>query len=186
MQFPPARCILTHTNQNHCSTSNIFSLNFTIPAVIQFMMTFQARCVASFLVLACPCSCFLLLDRYNDYFYGSTKLCLFRGKRGIVSTTKWAHSLLLFRGKIYEWGSDDYPWPTMGRSPSSCDINWRFYRIGTSKCTKSDIDKWNDAYKRSFPYKILWSKRYGYNFLFNNCHHYVNRLAAKLKSNCGR
>jgi hypothetical protein len=72
------------------------------------------------------------LAKSSDYFYGDTSLWLFKKikklkKRSIVSYT-WTlrHSLLIFRGTIFEWGIDDSYY--MRRTPRDCDISWSWRR----------------------------------------------------------
>lgn len=97
-----------------------------------------------------------------------------RKKRG---TSRVNHSVLLFRGKVYEWGSSEYPWPNLGRNPSSCDIQWNWTPKSWSKCITRDTKQWSDNYKGTYgEYKVI----------SNNCHHYAKRLAAKLFGDCGR
>ncbi len=113
----------------------------------------------------------------SDYFYGDTSLWgSKKGKRTIVRNTwRLRHSLLLFRGTIFEWGINrNYD---MNRTPRHCAIKWSWGRKGESKCLLSDAKTWTRAYKR----------RYGkYRLLFNNCHDFVNRLGRYLATNCGR
>lgn len=82
---------------------------------------------------------------------------------------------MLYRGKIFEWGSKRYPWPTLGRPVWSCGIRWDFERKGSSNCTLEEVELWSENY----------AMKYGrYRLLKNNCHHYVNRLAYKLGKDC--
>ena len=115
------------------------------------------------------------IAEYNDYFYGHSSLWNRRSKRAVISTTRLRHSLLFFRGKIFEWGSKRYPWPRLGRPLSSCAINWQFVKKGRSKCTMDEIETWN----------LHYVSKYGrYRLFSNNCHHFVNRLAFKLSRDC--
>ena len=83
--------------------------------------------------------------------------------------------MLLFRGKIFEWGSKRYPWPKLGRPAWSCDIKWKLLKERRSKCTLDEIETWNEYYVMKYgPYRLF----------SNNCHHYVNRLAFKLSTDC--
>lgn len=111
----------------------------------------------------------------NDYFYGHTSLWNRRNKRAMVSTTRLRHSLLLFRGKVFEWGSKRYPWPELARLPWSCNIKWQFVKKGRSQCSLNEIEIWN----------LRYVIKYGrYRLFSNNCHHYVNRMAYKLRTDC--
>jgi hypothetical protein len=122
-----------------------------------------------------------LAGRSSDYFYGQTSLGWWgkKGKRNIVSNT-WTlrHSLLLFRGTIFEWGIKRGGVKTydMGRSLNDCKISWKG-RKGESRCRLSDAQAWTKAYRRKY---------HGYRLFSNNCHHFVNRLGGYLQTNCGR
>ena len=124
--------------------------------------------------LFCP------LDRSSGYYYGSTSLS-FWGKRGSIVRNTWRlrHSLLQFRGIIFEWGIKRNGVKTydMGRSLSDCKIKWSYSKKGYSRCLSSDAQRWTRAYRG----------RYGkYRLFSNNCHHYVNKLGRYLATNCGR
>ncbi|XP_046842781.1 uncharacterized protein LOC124436850 [Xenia sp. Carnegie-2017] len=112
---------------------------------------------------------------YNDYFYGSLSLWPGLKKRDIVKTFRLTHSVLLFRGKVFEWGSEKYKWPEMGRPSSSCKLKWNYEKKGRSRCSLDEIEVWNSQYEAKYS---------RYRLITNNCHHYVNRLADKLKTNC--
>ena len=125
------------------------------------------------------------LAQSNDFYYGSTSLSKKGRKRGIPGTRTPRHSLLLFRGTIFEWGIATgaggwWLWKTrsfrIGYNPASCDISWHNHREGESRCTKNEIITWTRQYEG----------RYGkYSLLDNNCHHFVRHLRSKLNTNCG-
>lgn len=97
-----------------------------------------------------------------------------RRKRGVIWRWTFNHSLILFRGKVFEWGINFTYF--MNRRPSSCYINWHRGKKGTSRCSLADIEDWTRAY----------GKKYTYNLLTNNCHVFSNALAKHLDTNCGR
>lgn len=118
----------------------------------------------------------LYIAKTSDYFYGDASLFAGRNKRGFrVRTWRFRHSLLLFRGVIFEWGIKRSHY--MKRPLTSCNVKWRRNKRGKSRCLLSDVKKWTRAYHR----------RYGrYRLFRNNSHHFVNRLSKYLDKNCGR
>ena len=110
----------------------------------------------------------------TQYYYGSTSL--FKGKKRVF---KWSlkHSLILFRGKIFEWGLGRPKTYKMNRSPSDCKIKWTWSSKGSSRCRLSDAETWTRNYRRRYG---------GYRLFTNNCHYFVNRFMSYLRSNCGR
>lgn len=119
---------------------------------------------------------FIVSAQSNDYFYGTTKLFGSSKKRDIVSNKcLLKHSLLLFRGQIFEWGKS-YNGVT-NRRPGDCKITWTWTSKEESRCPLSDAKTWAHSYKN----------KYGkYHLLKNNCHYFVNRLGHYLQTNCGR
>ncbi|CAB4007689.1 Hypothetical predicted protein [Paramuricea clavata] len=116
-------------------------------------------------------------DTSSPYYLGEMSLSdAIKGKRKRYVIWPWTltHSMILFRGKVFEWGIN-YTY-YMNRSPSSCQITWHWGAKGFSKCSLSDVESWTRAYGRSNTYDIL----------SNNCHMFVNRLAKYLNTNCGR
>ena len=119
----------------------------------------------------------------SDYFYGDTSLGWWgkKSKRGKIVSNTWRlrHSLLLFRGTIFEWGIKRSGVKTydMSRSLGDCKISWTYSRKGESRCLLSDAQTWTKAYRRHYG---------GYKLFSNNCHHFVNRLGTYLKTDCGR
>lgn len=119
--------------------------------------------------------------RHSDYFLGEMSIpdtILGRNKRNIISPWTFSHSLLLFRGKVFEWGIRS-GWRLnyyMDRRPSSCTIKWHWGSKGSSKCSLRDAEKWTREFGRKYRYSLLW----------NNCHHFVNHLVKYLSTNCGR
>ncbi|CAB4003728.1 Hypothetical predicted protein [Paramuricea clavata] len=112
----------------------------------------------------------------SEYFYGTTSLNKDRKREFSVFKWKLDHSLLMFRGKIFEWGMGDSKTYKMNRNPSQCSITWSSGSKGTSKCLLSDVEEWT----RNYP------KRNGeYHLLKNNCHYFVNRLVRHLNTDCG-
>ncbi|CAB4002033.1 Hypothetical predicted protein [Paramuricea clavata] len=95
-------------------------------------------------------------------------------KRDIIWPWTLTHSMIRFRGNVFEWGINKTYY--MNRSPSSSQIWWHRGAKGHSKCLLSDVKSWTKAYGRSNTYHIL----------ANNCHMFVNRLAKYLNTNCGR
>ena len=122
---------------------------------------------------------FFSLASYSAYYYGSTSLWGGKkGKRAIVRNT-WTlrHSLLQFRGKIFEWGLGKSKTYSMTRALGDCKIRWSWGRKGESRCLLSDAENWTRRYRSNYG---------SYKLLSNNCHHFVNRLGRYLASNCGR
>ena len=120
---------------------------------------------------------FCFADDYSDYYVGQMSLAdamKGRKKRGVIFPWTLTHSMILFRGKVFEWGINKSYY--MSRDPGSCKITWRRRWASFSKCTLNDA--------------VTWTKRYGrrntYNIVFNNCHMFVNRLSRYLYSDCGR
>ena len=128
-------------------------------------------------ILLIFCSCYsFLVSASADYFYGTTSL--FKGRKREFSVFQWKldHSLLMFRGKIFEWGLGDQKTYKMNRDPSQCSISWSSGSKGRSKCLLSDVEDWTEDYPNE----------YGkYDLLTNNCHFFVNRLVKFLNTNCG-
>ena len=122
-------------------------------------------------ITSIPC-----IGRYNNYYVGEMSLfkAKGKGKRFVIWPWSISHSMLLFRGKVFEWGINRTYY--MRRDPSSCYIKWRSRSEGSSRCTLNDAKRWTRKYGR----------KNTYNLLFNNCHMFVNALANYLKSNCGR
>ena len=114
------------------------------------------------------------LGKYADYFVGEMSLldAKGKGKRAAIWPLTPSHSMILFRGKVFEWGIN-YSY-YMGRSPSSCKITWRSTRESYSRCTLSQVEQWTRDYGANNIY----------NLAFNNCHMFVNRLAKYLYSDC--
>ncbi|XP_022102610.1 uncharacterized protein LOC110985704 [Acanthaster planci] len=84
------------------------------------------------------------------------------------------HTLVYFRGEVYEWGQGllrSYARGTLGRDPHGCPIHWSLY--GQSNCTSSEVKEVAASYL----------SHYGsYNLLSNNCHSFTERLNQKLLS----
>lgn len=112
------------------------------------------------------------LGPQGEYFYGTTEL----GKGGKrVFTLKPKHSLLMFRGKMFEWGFGTPKTYRMDRNPAQCSISWEFVSKGMSKCRLDQIEQWTQNYPNLHG---------GYQVTTNNCHYFVNRLMEHLKTNC--
>ena len=95
-----------------------------------------------------------------------------KGKRNVIWPWTVSHSMILFRGKVFEWGIGKTYY--MGRSPSSCQITWRSNRESYSSCTLSQVENWTRNYGATNTY----------NLLTNNCHMFVNKLAKYLYDDC--
>ena len=108
----------------------------------------------------------------SDYYVGETPLN--RRKRMAIFPWTYSHSMIFFRGVVFEWGINDSYY--MSRSPSSCQITWRSASESSSKCTLNDAKTWTRDYGRKNTYS--WKT--------NNCHMFVNRLAKYLNDDCGR
>ena len=125
---------------------------------------------------------FSSLGTYADYYVGEMGLLEAldgikgkRKRRSAIYPYTISHSMILFRGKVFEWGAIfGYHQYYMRRNPSSCLIRWRPRRESYSSCTLSQVE--------------AWTRRYGatkrYNLFTNNCHMFVNNLAKYLYSDC--
>ncbi|XP_078575542.1 uncharacterized protein LOC144861492 [Branchiostoma floridae x Branchiostoma japonicum] len=89
------------------------------------------------------------------------------------------HSVLFYRGVIYEWGMRDNNAADKGtwegvRPVGDCSVQWKS-SSGYSFCSIDEVYQFSRGYK----------DRYGeYSVRTNNCHHYVNRMMAYLWSDC--
>ena len=112
--------------------------------------------------------------RNADYYVGEMSLwdAKGKGKRNVIWPWTISHSMILFRGKVFEWGIDKTYY--MKRSPSSCKITWRSKKESFSRCTLRQVERWTRDY----------GAKNNYNLLTNNCHMFVNRLAKYLYSDC--
>lgn len=84
------------------------------------------------------------------------------------------HSLVLFRGKCFEFGPGNdlmYVRGGVGRMAEGCPVTWT--RIGQSKCTMKEAEDMA-AYQQA---------QQGYHLLWNNCHHFTEWLLHKLVNN---
>ena len=155
----------------HCSSADLPTKN----------MAYLTSVTALALLVAIQCTCVYTSCSYprsgNSYFLGQMRLSdaiKGRGKRNVIFPWTPTHSMILFRGKIFEWGIN-YSY-YMYRNPSSCVITWSWSAKGQSRCSLWDVERWTRAYGRTHTYNILW----------DNCHMFVNRLAKYLNTNCGR
>ena len=117
------------------------------------------------------------LDYNSDYYVGEMRLGDTRRKRNVIFPWKLKHSMILFRGKVFEWGimnSSGLRSYDMTRDPSSCKITWRSNRESYSSCTLSQVENWTRNYGATNTY----------NLFRNNCHMFVNKLAKYLYDDC--
>ncbi|KAK2188244.1 hypothetical protein NP493_138g00015 [Ridgeia piscesae] len=85
-----------------------------------------------------------------------------------------SHTVLYFRGRYYEWGTNPRGYRAEETpKATSCPITWRQRPAGTSRCST------DHAVRFARQYAVTYGD---YNLIFNNCHHFVNRLAAILET----
>lgn len=74
----------------------------------------------------------------------------------------------------YDWGTTPPGYRARETTEGdNCPITWPQRPSGFSWCSTNDVIRFADQY----------ADRYGnYSLLFNNCHHFVNRLATMLES----
>ncbi|XP_033122974.1 uncharacterized protein LOC117121773 [Anneissia japonica] len=90
------------------------------------------------------------------------------------------HSLLRFRGQVFEWGVAPLSLRfrsrgSMNRDPSSQCITWDNAPRGKSACTLAQAQEWADNYHSTYG---------SYNLLLNNCHMFVIEMMTFLETGC--
>ena len=88
----------------------------------------------------------------------------------------YIHRLIYYRQHVFEWGAGArgyYIGPHA--AVPDCPTQWEVQPAGRSACSYARLEDFATGYKRRYG---------GYNLIANNCHHFANRAAELLASNC--
>ncbi|CAH1786815.1 unnamed protein product [Owenia fusiformis] len=127
-------------------------------------------------------------DHPDGYWFGTQNLnCMMgwwfhRARRDVAParhTLTYAHRLVFYGGKVFEWGVTSKMTYNVGYDPSKphCEITWEEQPAGRSNCSHVDMVEFTKSYPDNYGM---------YNAFTNNCHHFANYFSHRLISGqCG-